>query len=190
MLQRAARDARDERERVGTPVLVVNDENLAEHAEGGRVTLGLADPPALPDSDAPNEQADKERFWRAKVLDIRRRWREAHDSLEPLEQDAARLRTRFYSEDDPVRRDREIKPQWDRTLDRIAEAERTLTGAREELAVAIEQGRHDGALPGWLREGIELGPADFDEPVEGEQLDELSATEPTVVEAQSLEPPG
>ncbi|HVS65820.1 MAG TPA: hypothetical protein VMT85_20230 [Thermoanaerobaculia bacterium] len=190
MLQRAARDARDERDRIGEPVMVINDENLGEHADGGRVSLGLADPPPLEDAGSvPDELAEKERFWRTKVLEIRQRWREAYESIEPLEAEAARLRTRFYSEDDPVRRDREIKPQWDRTLDRLAEAERTMTTAGEELAIAFEQGRRDGALPGWLREGDELGPFDFEDPAEGESLDELSPSEPTVVEAQSLEPP-
>ena len=190
MLHQAARGARDTRDRSGVPVLVLTDENLSEHAEGGRVTLGLADPPELTDT-TPEQAAlaEKEAYWRDRVLDIRRRWREAHDSLEPLEAEAAKLRTRFYSEDDPVRRDREIKPQWDRTLDRISEAQKTLTTARDELDEALEEGRHDSALPGWLREGIELGPFDLDEPAEGEQLDELSPSEPSVVEPQSLEPP-
>jgi hypothetical protein len=190
LLQRAARDARQRRAETGEPVLVVNNDNLAELAAGGRVSLGLADSPALAETgDAAEELGEKERYWRSRVLEIRRRWREAHDSIEPLEAEAARLRTRFYAEDDPVRRDREIKPQWDRTLDRLAEAQRALTDAREELGETLDAGRRDGALPGWLREGQELGPFELEEPAEGEQLDELKSREPPVVEVEALEPP-
>ncbi|HVS14472.1 MAG TPA: hypothetical protein VMV46_11130 [Thermoanaerobaculia bacterium] len=190
MLQRAARDARENREGRGESVLVINDENISELAEGGRVTLGLADlPPLAGSAGQDGEVGEQERFWRSRVFEIRSKWREAYDSIDPLEAEAAKLRTRFYAEDDPVRRDREIKPQWDRTLDRLAEAQRTLTDAREELAQALDAGRRDGALPGWLREGQELGPFDLEEPAEGEQLDELKSREPPMVELEALEPP-
>jgi hypothetical protein len=123
MLERAASDARDERTESGEPVLVINNDNLSELAAGGRVTLGLATAADPPGSDElAGELSEKEQFWRSRVLEIRQRWRQAYDSIDPLEGEAAKLRTRVYNEDSPVRRDPLNKPQWDGNPHRLNEA--------------------------------------------------------------------
>ena len=61
---------------------------------------------------------------------------------------------------------------------------RVATKGAEEVAAFLEEGRRAGALPGWLREGIELEP----EPVlvEVDGIVEHEAEEPTIYEP----PPG
>ncbi len=94
----------------------------------------------------------------ARSLETRQRWREASDAIPRLEGEAAELRTRFYATDDPYVRDGQIKPEWDRALDELAQAKRDVKTAEAEVAEVLEEGRQAGALPGWLREGIELEP--------------------------------
>ena len=50
-------------------------------------------------------------------MELRLSWKEAVDSVSGLEADVGGLRQRFYAEDDPAYRDREIKPAWDRALE-------------------------------------------------------------------------
>ncbi|MFW6206659.1 MAG: hypothetical protein ACOC5J_01865, partial [Gemmatimonadota bacterium] len=71
-----------------------------------------------------------------------------------------------YAQDDPYVRDGRIKPAWDRVLDRIGETRSRNGTLREELQQAVQEGRRAGALPGWLREGIELEPAPEELPAE------------------------
>ena len=112
---------------------------------------------------------------------IRSEWRQAYDSIEELEEEAAALRTRFYAEDDPVYRDRVIKPEWDRTLDRLHEARRAIDRAQEQLDQALEEGRIAGALPGWLRDGEELEPPVEEPEDEGEPTTGAEPREPKVI---------
>ena len=97
--------------------------------------------------------------------------------LVELEKEAEGLRTRFYAEDDPVRRDREVKPAWDRALDLLDEARRTVARAQERLAELQDEGRRAGAMPGWLREGMELEPPRQ----EDEGVEESEPGEPEVI---------
>ena len=173
---------RKRRETAPEAVLVIRDDNLAELAKGARLTVGSA--PAvqeIPDDRMAGASRD-EIHWRTRARQLRLGWRQAYDRIAVLEAQAAKLRTRFYAEDDPVYRDRVIKPEWDRVLDRLDDARRTVTRSGEELDLFVEEGRRAGALPGWLREGLELVP----EPErKDEGLETVDPSEPKVIDPSS-----
>ena len=75
-----------------------------------------------------------------------------------------------------------IKPEWDRTLDRLHEARRTIDRAQEQLDLALEEGRIAGALPGWLRHGEELEPPVEEPAEEGEPEIGAEPGEPKVID--------
>jgi hypothetical protein len=102
--------------------------------------------------------APTEEYWRAQALKLRLDWKEAVESVDDLEAEVQELRRRFYEEDDPFYRDNQIKPAWDRTLDLLAAAKTDAEDHERNLTRFLEEGRRAGALPGWLREGIELEP--------------------------------
>ncbi|HEX2163303.1 MAG TPA: hypothetical protein VHM02_05090, partial [Thermoanaerobaculia bacterium] len=128
-----------------------------------------------------------EAWWRGRAREIREEWRRTLDEIEELETAAADLRWQFYAEDDLWVRDGQVKPEWDRVLDRLSEARNDLATFPRRLEELREEGRREGALPGWLREGIELEPAagelpdataDAAEPVEPPEVDEGPPGEP------------
>ncbi|MEM1247908.1 MAG: hypothetical protein AAGK22_16160 [Acidobacteriota bacterium] len=179
-LLRASERERSRRSRSETPVAVINDENLASMAEGARVTMGTAPEVDQETEDAiklSEEMKEQEIYWRTRAREVRQEWRDAYDSIATLQGQAEDLRTRFFAEDDPVRRDREIKPAWDRTLDRLDEARRSVDRAKEKLAQIQDEGRRAGALPGWLREGTEIQPPE----IEDEGIKEADPAEPKVI---------
>jgi len=102
------------------------------------------------------------------------------DSILELQERTAELRTRFYATDDPYVRDGQVKPAWDHALQSLEDARRRARQLENELEATLEEGRQAGALPGWLREGMELEPTErpYDppprrhrnEPVEGREL--------------------
>jgi len=110
--------------------------------------------------DLASDPADSsdESYWRNRVLDIRLRWRAAYDSIEALEGQAAKLRNNFYAEDDPYYRDTQIKPAWDRAIEDLESAREDVVEYEKELGSVVDDGRRSGAMPGWLREGIEHEP--------------------------------
>ncbi|REJ82112.1 MAG: hypothetical protein DWQ36_04265 [Acidobacteria bacterium] len=191
-LHQASVAERDRRRRSAPPIAVIDDENLAEYAKDVKVTIGSG--PIDKEELAAAEEAlavggpEGEEYWRSEALRLRLAWREAYDSVPELEADAARLRNEFYAADDPFYRDREIKPAWDRTLDRIEEAKEEMQRFRDELEDLLERGRRAGALPGWLREGIELEPVEDPEADAGEQLGEAEPGEPIVVDPPRRRP--
>jgi hypothetical protein len=99
-----------------------------------------------------------ETWWRGRALEIRERWRKAADRVKGLEQDVSDWRRRFYAQDDPWVRDGQIKPAWDHALEELRASRAAVEAAKKELADFLEEGRVAGALPGWLREGIDLEP--------------------------------
>ena len=68
------------------------------------------------------------------------------------------------AENDVHVRNGQIKPEWDRILDRLEEARAEAETAKTELAELLEEGRTSGALPGWLREGVDQEPKEAPEP--------------------------
>ncbi|MFW6012154.1 MAG: hypothetical protein ACOC92_00420 [bacterium] len=187
-LYEAARKAREERARTGPSRVTVDDENLHEfqgdsltfaepaaEEEGQEEAAADGEPEGSDDTGgggskgAETEEAASpgaEEYWRSRLLDLRLRLREAVDELDELQERAGSLRRSFYAQDDPYVRDGRIKPAWDRVLDRIGETRSRIGTLREELQQAVQEGRRAGALPGWLREGIELEPAPEELPAE------------------------
>lgn len=186
-LYEAAEKAREERARTGASRVSVTDENLHEFQGEG---LTFAEPEDGADEgeeageETPEEAAGAEgeeggmqaetepgrgggeEYWRSRLLDLRLRLREAVDQLDELQDRAGSLRRSFYAQDDPYVRDGRIKPAWDRVLDRIESTRWRIGELRDELDEALEEGRRAGALPGWLREGVELEPAPEELPEE------------------------
>jgi len=145
----------------GKSVAVITDETLPKMAKKGQLTFAdLAKPKngEKPPASADVASIEQEQYWRGRARAIRQRWRNAVDEGADLERQAADYRRKFYAESDPFRRDGEIKPSWDRTLDRLRLAKERADAAKKELGEFLEEGRRAGALPGWLREGAELEP--------------------------------
>jgi hypothetical protein len=179
-LAEAAEAERRRRSQPGpAPVAVINDKNLADWAERGELTLATpgegANPAEVAGDAAPAETGETaaapsgagaagvsgvrdEAYWRDRARELRESWRRAHDDVDELEKRVAELRWQFYAEDDPFYRDSEIKPQWDRALDDLRRAHEDVRRSQEQLDELMEEGQRAGALPGWLREGIELEP--------------------------------
>lgn len=172
----ASRLAKERKRRQGpqTAVAEINDENLAEYAEGGEVIVLESEPAAPPigeqlktleqsSSDSPpSGDADgdirDEEFWRTRALELRMGWRRALDDLGRLELESAALRQQFYAEEDPYIRDSQIKPAWDRVLDRMDSLRVQSSRYESELESFLEDGRRSGAPQGWLNQGWELEP--------------------------------
>lgn len=190
LAEAAARERARRRHEGSSPVLVINNQNLSQHAAGGVLTIahsaaGEGESAADAEAEAIVAQAAAdEKMWRERGLEIRKRWREAADRVPELEEKVAELRQRFYSTDDPAVRDGQIKPQWDRALADLEEARYQAAQGASEVADFLDEGRRAGALPGWLREGSELEPEPVVDEIDGPS--EHEATEPQIYEP----PPG
>ena len=180
----AARAAREQKAQAAPPAHVITDKNLKQYAAKGQITVAT---PARKTETAAEETAPvrDERYWRSRALEVRLRWRKSADEVKELEQSAAGWRRRFYAENDPYVRNGQVKPEWDRVLDRLEEARAEAEAAKTELDELLEEGRTAGALPGWLREGIDQEPKEEPEP-----SNEHKAIEPPEVEPPNLERPG
>ena len=191
-LATAARAERERRAKAPPASRVINNKNLVK-ADGARTQAKPAAKPApvkpeaekVPSAAALPDGAD-ERYWRNRSYELRQRWKEAVDEIEELERDADGLRRRFYAESDPYVRDTRVKPDWDRVLDRIREMQEAAERRRQNLEAHLEEGRRAGALPGWLREGIELEPVARAE----EEVDPVESVEPPIYPEPIAEPPG
>lgn len=200
-LYEASLRARAERAaRRGHATRVVTDATLKQQAARGQITVAEVPPkpieeereaegaevaeavtaPAGGEGETPPE-AEPELYWRRRVRDARLRWRAAVEQVTELEESAAALRWDFYATDDPFYRDSQIKPAWDRALAQLEVARQSAEFEHESLQLILEDGRRAGALPGWLREGLELEPASAEEPLGGE-LPEHDVGEPVEAE--------
>lgn len=161
-LAEAARAEKERRQTVGKPAVVINDKNLAEYAAKGQITTGkpTATAPGGPAPAAVTAAANakNEEYWRKRGLEIRQRWHDAADESKKQQAAVERLRTQFYSEDDPYVRDGRIKPEWDRALDKLDQARRDIENARRDLDTFTDEGYRAGALQAWLEEGLDLEP--------------------------------
>lgn len=183
----ASRAAKERRQT--EPIAVITNDNLAEYASQGRLTIVNPDSSPVassgeepsPGEGSTDEEAVKgEAYWREGARELRLLWKRSHDAVEELEERAEALRLDFYTEENTFVRDTQIKPTWDRVLDRLEEAKADSVRYREELELFLLEGRRAGALPGWLREGIELEPPATD-PRLNRDLESLEAAEPVVV---------
>lgn len=188
--QTLADAARAERERrhIATPTdIVITDKTLKEFATGD---LTVATPSTAAQkkvseaSELQREMAEKEAFWRAGVREIRQAWRDAYDKIPVLEEKVFQLRQAFFREDDGFYRDAEIKPAWDRAIEQLEQAHLEVAARQKELAAFLEEGHGAGALPGWLREGIDLEP-------DPQVVEEPSAEpgEPVIYQPEATDPP-
>lgn len=171
-----AAEAEQRRRRGGgeTPIAVITNDNLEQLGEGIELTY-VEDEEGLPAeaAGAVDERAEAEAYWRDRIYEARLAWRDAVELKADLEERAALLRRRFYSEDDPFVRDGQIKPEWDRVLDRLRQTEADILRHREEVDTLLAEARSADAEPGWLDAGAELEP-ELDAP---EADDELPAHE-------------
>ena len=147
--------------------------------EGGEEDAEVAEEAVA--AEPPLEERNPELYWRSRVREARLRWREAVARVEELQGLAGQLRYDFYATDDPWLRDSSIKPAWDRTLVDLEESRQEVDFQRRTVEAILVEGRRSGALPGWLREGLELEPdeARLRRPV---LFDEHEAIEPVEVE--------
>ena len=201
-----AEAARRDRERYGDrSVGELTDDNLAEMASRGKVTFagaaageeadagdaqagGEAGEPgaaAGEDGSDPDTTACGETCWRRRAYELREAWSRSVAEIEELEGRVSDLRWRFYAEDDPWQRDSQIKPAWDRALDELRRAREEAKRYQQRVDDLMDEGRSAGALPGWLREGIELEPKPADESAERDSADPV---EPRILEDDSVEP--
>jgi hypothetical protein len=192
----AAQAEKSRRAEIGESKMVLNNQTLKKHSKVGstfvvdesEVEDREGEEARTEDSAAPEEtttelDAEEENYWRQLVYDLRREWRNAYDDIEEFESEIARLRRDFYAEDDPFYRDSQIKPAWDRALKDLEEARRTVERSQAELERAMEEGHRAGALPGWLREGIELEPEiDPEDPLAAKDEQFHEPSEPVIVE--------
>lgn len=164
-LVEAAAAAQAQRAASGPPVATITDANRNERAARGELTFVSApaagtapDPSPGEEETAPAAKPDGEAYWRTTVRDARVRWRDATQRVDELGARAAELRHAFYAADDPFYRDGVIKADWDTALSDLTTAKAEVAAARADLRRLLNAGRRAGALPGWLREGLELEP--------------------------------
>jgi len=187
-LVQTAKAERERRTHAGEAVVVINDKTLPNLPKGQLTYAAPAKKKAVK-PDAPGaDAAHGEQYWRSRALDIRARWKKSADEVKDLEQSAAGWRRRFYAENDPYARDSQIKPEWDRVLDRLGKARAEVDAAKKELEDFQEEGRRAGALPGWLREGTEQEPA---AEKKSKQPGTLESKEPSIYQQPAEQkPPG
>ncbi len=189
-LVEAARAERERKAQAGPPVAVITNKTLPKYSTGQLTVAGpkKKEEPGQPASDLP--ELRDEQYWRQQGLEIRLRWRQAAEEVHRLEQSASDWRRRFYGQDDPYVRDGQIKPEWDRVLDRLEDARAEAETAQQDLSRFLEEGRQAGALPGWLREGIDQEPIQKPaEPPSGEPVEPAVLDEDGVEYEPSSPPP-
>jgi len=185
-LVEAARREKERRAGAAPPSVKLDNKNLGAFAADQKLTVAspanvTAEEGTTAEIKAPGTgAATDEAYWRDGARAIRERWADAVEDVSRLEAESADLRRQFYAEDDPYVRDQQIKPEWDRVLGELDRARREATQAPRDLEVFLEEGRRAGALPGWLREGIELEPEE--EPPGAAATNPAEPREPVVVE--------
>ncbi len=170
-LVEAAREEKDRRAHAGESVAVITNKTLpyskgqltfaqpaAKTASAEKGTAAGAAGKGEKGKESAPAEAHNDAYWRQRGLEIRQRLHEAAEEITKLQQDVADLRQRFYSEADFAKRDTQVKPEWDRALDRLRRKKEEVEATRKELDAFLDEGRRAGALPGWLREGAELEP--------------------------------
>ena len=188
----AARTERERRASAGQSTHVINDKTLPRYARQGQVTI--ADPKKKATGQpaptvAPTGEIRDEAYWRSRARDFRERWREAAEDVQELEQRATTLRQKFYLESDTFTRDNQIKPEWDRVLERLRRARLDVEATQKELAEFLEEGRAADVMPGWLREGEEEEPEELPRRKKEAGAPSQSIEPPVIEPPPATEPP-
>ena len=176
---------------------MINDKTLPKYASKGQITIADTKKDknkvktASPQVAAAEAEARDEQHWRSRARSLRENWRQVADEVKELERKSAELRQKFYGETDTFLRDTQVKPDWDRVLDRLRQARLDVDTAKQDLAKFLEEGRAAGAQPGWLDEGSDEEPADESGKAK-EPVPALQSIEPPVIENDSIKspPPG
>ncbi len=194
-LVEAARAEKERRAHAGQSTHVINDKTLPKYARQGQVTI--AEPKKKPAGQqpapavvGPTGEIRDEAWWRSRAREIRERWRDATEDVKKLEQRSTELRQKFYLEDDTFTRDNQIKPEWDRVLERLRKAKLEVEASQKELAEFLEEGRTTDVMPGWLREGEELEPEQLPERKREAGPSPQSIEPPVIEPPPAVEPPG
>jgi len=196
-LVEAAHAERQRRAGAGKPIAVINDKTLPKYASKGQITIAdtRKDKNKVKTASsavaAAEAEVRDEQHWRSRARQLRENWRQVSDEVKELERKSAELRQKFYGETDTFVRDTQVKPDWDRVLDRLRQARLDVDTAKQDLAKFLEEGRAAGAQPGWLDEGSEEEPADESGKAK-EPVPALQSIEPPVIENDSIKspPPG
>ncbi len=198
-LAAAARRERERRRSAEQPIAVIDQKNIKTWASGGVLTQASESAESSPAEQAASEALEKaaveEAYWRRRGREIRQRWHDAQEQIAVLEAKSDKLRTRFYATDDGYVRDSQVKPEWDRAIADLEEARYTASRGAAEVLAYLDEGRRASALPGWLREGVELEPEPVVETA-SEPGSSLEAVEPVIYRDPELEsepdqpPPG
>ncbi len=141
-------------------VTITNDTLVTDPRKGKLTTSSVRIPSPAPSpvrvelaptpTPAPDQEA--EAYWRERMRSARSRVAELRDLVTRLEGEARKLENDFYSWDDGQYRDGVIKPAWDRKLEELETARKSLEQAEKDLSELPEKARKAGAQPGWLRE--------------------------------------
>jgi len=151
----------------GKGTIVINNENLSDLADKGRVTevtkkgnskggRGLADVQeegAEIEGQMPGygETLEKKQYWQAmygKQIEV---VKDIAKQIEVLDYEIPGLWRDFYSWDDPAYRDGVIKPKLDKALAQRQKLEVDMRNAEGQLNKIKQQARRDGAQPSWFR---------------------------------------
>jgi len=156
-LAEVSRAEKERRSAMSKPAVAINDKNLSQYAAKGQITTAQ---PAPRETTKPTPPADGhgEDYWRARGREIRQRWHDAVAESRSQQLAVEKLRTAFYSEDDPYVRDGRIKPEWDHALQRLDESRRAGEAAKKDLDAFMDEGQRAGAYQAWLEDGIDLEP--------------------------------
>ncbi len=139
-----------------TPV-VITDENLKGLAGGVELTsvTTTGNVSVVPNATVGQETLREQ--WRAKVkaqIEIIRSI-EKHSVL--LKREISDLWDMFYASDDPIERERSVRPRLIDKLDEPARLDKELQTARAGLENLLKEARRSGALPGWFRDLMNEG---------------------------------
>ncbi len=187
----AAAAERERRTHAAPAQIVITDANLSDFSGGqlsefsGGSGADAAEEAGATAGATPDGAEDPETLWRTRARDARLAWRAAADRISELEERVAELRYEFYSEDDARHRDAVTKPAWDRAAIDLERARLRVEEVRGQLDRLLQEGFAAGALPGWLREGIEFEPTGRSEGERGDEPEAAVAIEPPIAE----EPP-
>jgi exonuclease VII small subunit len=147
------------KKKAGKVRVTISNDTLVTDPKKGKLTTSsvrIPSPAATPvrvelaPTPAPGEEA--EAYWRERMHSSRNRVAELRDLVGRLEGESKKLENDFYSWDDGQYRDTVIKPAWDRKLEELETARKSLEQAEKDLSELPEKARKAGALPGWLRE--------------------------------------
>lgn len=130
---------------------LAGDVELTTAAGGAPLPAGTPEGPGASRERAAAGDVAAQRLWQQRYQQARGYVRYLEEEEARLRREVERLKTEFYAQDDPFRRDGEIKPAWDEALWKLNETRTRLAQARTLPDEVKQAGLREGALPGWFR---------------------------------------